>query len=32
MRKDTEQFSEDFTPPGVEVHCLYGLGVDTVEK
>lgn len=32
MRKDTEQFTEDFSPPGVEVHCLYGSGVDTVER
>lgn len=32
MRKDTEKFTEDFTPPGVEVHCLYGSGVDTVER
>lgn len=32
MRKDTEKYTEDFTPPGVEVHCLYGSGVDTVER
>ncbi|KAI5636028.1 hypothetical protein NE865_11229 [Phthorimaea operculella] len=25
MRKDTEKFSSDFTAPGVELHCLYGL-------
>lgn len=32
MRKDTEKYQLDFRPPGVEVHCLYGTGVDTVER
>ncbi|XP_023023539.2 lysosomal phospholipase A and acyltransferase [Leptinotarsa decemlineata] len=32
MRKDTEPFQLNFKPPGVEVHCLYGVGVTTVEK
>lgn len=32
MRKDTEKYTEDFSPPGVEVHCLYGQFVATVEK
>lgn len=32
MRKDTEKYTEDFTPPGVEVHCIYGTNVGTVEK
>ncbi|XP_031619100.1 group XV phospholipase A2-like isoform X2 [Contarinia nasturtii] len=32
MRKDLEPF-DDFTAPGVEVHCLYGENVgDTVER
>lgn len=32
MRKDTEPYQLHFKPPGVEVHCLYGVEVDTVEK
>lgn len=32
MRKDTQKFTEDFTPPGVEVHCIFGTNVGTVEK
>lgn len=32
MRKDVEQFSLNFSPPGVEVHCLHGYGVDTVDS
>ncbi|KYB27268.1 Group XV phospholipase A2-like Protein [Tribolium castaneum] len=32
MRKDTEKYQLDYRPPGVEVHCLYGVGVDTVER
>ncbi|KAJ6646350.1 Phospholipase A2 group XV [Pseudolycoriella hygida] len=31
MRKDTLKYI-DFTPPGVEVHCLYGADIPTVEK
>ncbi|CAH1105701.1 unnamed protein product [Psylliodes chrysocephalus] len=32
MRKDTEPYQINFHPPGVEVHCLYGSSVDTVER
>lgn len=32
MRKDTVKFQENFAPPGVEIHCLHGVHVDTVEK
>lgn len=32
MRKDTEPYQLNFKPPGVEVHCLYGTTVNTVEK
>ncbi|XP_056648144.1 phospholipase A2 group XV-like [Diorhabda sublineata] len=32
MRKDTEKYQLDFKPPGVEVHCLYGTDVQTVER
>ncbi|VEN56945.1 unnamed protein product [Callosobruchus maculatus] len=32
MRKDTEPYQLHFKPPGVEVHCLYGVNVPTVEK
>lgn len=32
FRKDNEKYQLDFTAPGVEVHCLYGSGVDTVER
>lgn len=31
MRKDTVKYT-DFTAPGVEIHCLYGSDVPTVEK
>ncbi|XP_037047711.1 phospholipase A2 group XV-like isoform X2 [Bradysia coprophila] len=31
MRKDTMKYT-DFTAPGVEVHCLFGSGIPTVEK
>ncbi|KZC12915.1 PREDICTED: group XV phospholipase A2-like [Dufourea novaeangliae] len=32
FRKDNEKYQLNFTPPGVEVHCLYGSGIDTVER
>lgn len=32
MRKDTAAYQLNFHPPGVEVHCLYGANVDTVER
>ncbi|XP_072937181.1 lysosomal phospholipase A and acyltransferase-like [Epargyreus clarus] len=32
MRKDTEKYTQDFSPPGVELHCLYGYNISTVEK
>lgn len=32
MRKDTITYSLNFSPLNVEVHCLYGTGLDTVEK
>ncbi|KAK0077115.1 hypothetical protein PV326_010270 [Microctonus aethiopoides] len=32
FRKDTEKYQEDFTAPGVEVHCLHGAKVGTVER
>ncbi|KAK9888719.1 hypothetical protein WA026_000945 [Henosepilachna vigintioctopunctata] len=32
MKKDTEKYQLEFKPPGVEVHCLYGTEVDTVER
>ncbi|ERL85318.1 phospholipase A2 group XV [Dendroctonus ponderosae] len=32
MRKDIEPYQQHFKPPGVEVHCLYGSGVNTVEQ
>ncbi|XP_060822942.1 phospholipase A2 group XV-like [Bombus pascuorum] len=32
FRKDNEKYQLDFTAPKVEVHCLYGSGIDTVEK
>lgn len=32
FRKDNEKYQMDFTAPGVEVHCLYGSNVTTVEK
>lgn len=32
FRKDNEKYQLDFTAPGVEVHCLYGNGLDTVER
>ncbi|XP_067625050.1 lysosomal phospholipase A and acyltransferase-like isoform X2 [Eurosta solidaginis] len=32
MRKDNMQFTLNFSPPDVELHCLYGDGLDTVER
>lgn len=32
MRKDTEKYQLKFKPPGVELHCLYGYNISTVEK
>lgn len=31
MRKDTLPFITDFSPPNVEIHCLYGSQINTVE-
>lgn len=32
MYKDVHPFVNNFDPPGVELHCLYGYGIPTVEK
>lgn len=32
MYKDVLPHTQNFSAPGVEVHCLYGSGVDTVEQ
>ena len=32
MRKDTLKYTNNFGAPEVELHCIYGDGVDTVEK
>ncbi|XP_063529576.1 phospholipase A2 group XV-like [Cydia strobilella] len=32
MRKDTDQFRTDFSAPGVEVHCVYGYNISTVDR
>ncbi|XP_037960187.1 phospholipase A2 group XV-like [Teleopsis dalmanni] len=32
MRKDTLKYTLNFSPPDVELHCLYGDNMDTVEK
>ncbi|XP_059058162.1 phospholipase A2 group XV-like [Achroia grisella] len=32
MFKDTQKYKGDFTAPGVEVHCLYGYNISTVER
>lgn len=32
FRKDNEKYQLNFQAPGVEVHCLYGVGVQTVER
>lgn len=32
MRKDNIKYTLDIRPPGVEVHCIYGKSVPTVER
>jgi len=32
IRKDVARYSVDFEAPGVEVHCLHGYGVDTMNR
>lgn len=32
MRADNLQFTLNFSPPEIELHCLYGDGLDTVER
>ncbi|XP_037976740.2 phospholipase A2 group XV isoform X1 [Plutella xylostella] len=32
MRKDVERFQDDFAAPGVELHCVYGTDIATVEQ
>ncbi|XP_028043903.1 group XV phospholipase A2-like [Bombyx mandarina] len=32
MKKDTEKYTKDFSAPGVELHCVYGYNVATVER
>lgn len=32
MRQDTISYTLNFSAPGVELHCLYGSGIDTVES
>ncbi|KAJ8867356.1 hypothetical protein PR048_031157 [Dryococelus australis] len=32
MRLDVQKYADDFSPPGVEVHCLQGYGVDTIDR
>lgn len=32
FRKDNVKYQLNFSPPGVELHCLHGVSVDTVEK
>lgn len=32
MYKDMEPYSKNFAPLGVEIHCLYGYGVDTTDR
>lgn len=32
MRKDSLKFVEDFSAPNIEIHCLYGSQINTVES
>lgn len=32
MRKDTLPYSLNFSAPGVELHCMFGSGINTVER
>lgn len=32
FKKDNEKYELNFAAPGVEVHCLYGIGIETVER
>lgn len=32
MLQDVQKYALNFEPPGVELHCLHGVGVKTVEK
>lgn len=32
MRKDNQKFVENFAAPNVEIHCLYGSKINTVEQ
>lgn len=32
MYKDMEPYAKNFSPLGVEIHCLYGYGVDTTDR
>ncbi|KAK9294345.1 hypothetical protein QLX08_011015 [Tetragonisca angustula] len=32
FRKDNEKYQLNFTAPGVEVHCLYGTNIGTVQR
>lgn len=32
MVKDTDQYRHNFTAPDVELHCLYGTGIATVQR
>lgn len=32
MWKDVYNFTQNFDAPGVEVHCLHGYNVNTVER
>lgn len=32
MRKDVERYSVEFQAPDVEVHCLHGYGVNTINR